>query len=145
MRIGNQKGRMKVGFAPDLYGEMILRRDWPPLCEVLEEVHRAELERKGWLKVEGWVDKEETSSLDEEALANLWIGTIGLQFKTAQEDEEEFLRIQEEEVASIQDQVLQPGLNKSDPHFEIHNVLLYKEMSSQGGLDPTVDGTAPFL
>lgn len=47
-RIDNRAGRMKVGFVPELNGEMIVGSDWPPLYDVLNEVNRQNWKEKGW-------------------------------------------------------------------------------------------------
>lgn len=125
VRIANRRGRMRVGLAPELDSQMIVGWDWSPLYEVLEEVHRDELRWKGWPRLEGWVAKEEASSSGEQGLVNLGAGAMGPQFRMAQEADEEFLRIREEEVAHIKDEVTRPDLDVSDPHFEMHNGLLY--------------------
>lgn len=105
VRIANWRGRMWVGFASELDGQMIIGQDWPHLYEVLEEVCRDKLRRKGWPKVEGWVAEEEALSLGEEDLMNLGTGAMGPQFRTAQKEDKEFLMIWEEEVAHVKDKV----------------------------------------
>lgn len=46
---------------------------------------------------------------------------MGHQFKIAQDEDEEFVRIWDNDMASIEDQVLKPELCVSDLHSEICN------------------------
>lgn len=40
MRVASRAGWMKVELMPELYGEMKIGCDWPPLYDVLNEVKR---------------------------------------------------------------------------------------------------------
>lgn len=57
---------------------------------------------------------------------NLGHGTMGPQFKIAQDEETEFARIHEHEVFSIEGQVVRPDLHVRDPYFEVKRGLLYR-------------------
>lgn len=48
VRVAGRKGRLRIGLAPQLDGQLIVGRDWPPLYEVLEEVHMEELRHGRW-------------------------------------------------------------------------------------------------
>lgn len=93
---------------------------------MLEEDKQAELERKGWPQVEGWLAEEEEGTLSkEEPFMMLGTGTMGPGFKVAQDKEKEFVNIQENEMVSVEGRVVQPGLHISDSYFKIYQGLLY--------------------
>lgn len=73
--------------------------------EVLEEVQRDELRRKGWPWVEGWIAEEQAISSGEDDWISLRMGARGPQFQTAQGKDKEFQMIREEEVGHIEDVV----------------------------------------
>lgn len=58
---------------------------------------------------------------------------MGPRFKIAQDKEGEFSEMQENEVASIEDQVVRPDLHVSDNYFEVCKGLLYHVKNKSGG------------
>lgn len=103
MKVANHQGCIWVGLAPDLNCAMIIGWDWPPVYEGLDQVKRSEEEQKGWPIREGWIGKEDIAPpTDKEWLLDLEGIASSLQFKMAHDEEEEFIRIWEQEVSWIE-------------------------------------------
>lgn len=76
--------------------------------------------------MEGWLAEGDMgSSSEDEPLVTLVGKTMGLQFKVAQDEEDEFAEICEQEVSRVEYQVLCPEIQVSDPRYEICGGLLY--------------------
>ncbi|KYO25977.1 hypothetical protein Y1Q_0003755 [Alligator mississippiensis] len=106
VRIAGCKGKLHIGLAPQLDGQMIVGRDWPPLYEVLEEVRAEEIKRKRQPHRDGWIAEEDSASSGENGWVSFGTGAEGGYFRTAQEEDDELWKIRETEVARVEEETI---------------------------------------
>ncbi|KYO46039.1 hypothetical protein Y1Q_0021621 [Alligator mississippiensis] len=106
VKITSCKGRLRTGLTPKLDGQMIVGRDWPPLYEVLEEVWMEDLRHGRWPRGEGWIAEEDSDLSNKEERVSLETSAEDMHFRTAQEKDSELQRIQETEVAWVEEETI---------------------------------------
>ncbi|KYO29838.1 hypothetical protein Y1Q_0023181 [Alligator mississippiensis] len=106
MRIAGCKGKLHIGLAPQLDGQMIVVGDCPPLYEVLEEVCAEDMKHRRWPCGEGWIAEGDSAASNEEEWVSLRTGTKCMHFWMAQEQDDELWRIRQMEAAWVKEETV---------------------------------------